>query len=404
MLVIVLLGGVGGFAPRALADGSEASSRVTVFREPSNTNSGITVIHPQVDAKAAIGSTLSLNANYDVDIVSGATPAVFGARMAATGLDTITSATHFSDVRHEVRGGIGFNRPVADVAVSYGYGWEKDYHSHTVTASTRSDVLDRNLTLGVGFTHNWDTVCDANNSTAAAQPLLRKALASSEHCFQSNMTDVVSRKLIIDTLEPSLTWTVTPRLLLQGGVSLQLLNGFQANPYRSVLVGQQGRVAQESLPLVRERYAVFARAAYAFPEIRTSLLGMVRMYRDTWDMRASTAEVQVNKYLGKVWLLGLRGRYHQQDGAIFYRTAAGYATLGPAGQYWTGDRELSPMSNALGGAKVTILVVPERAKSWYDEFDIEAKGDALFYFLPKGAPNADRTLALIWQLAASLRF
>jgi len=386
------------------ADGNEASSRVTLFREPSNSNSGITVIHPQVDAKAALGSTVSLNAGYDVDIVSGATPKVFGARMAATGLDAVTSASKFEDVRHETRGGIAFSRPVADVAVSYGYGWEKDYRSHTVTASTRSDVLDRNLTLGLGYTHNWDHVCDANNSAAEAQPLERKALATSEHCFQATMPDVVSRKLTIDSLEASLTWTVTPRVLLQGGVSLQLLDGFQANPYRSVVLGSQGRLAQESLPLIRVRYAGFARFAYAFPEARASVVGMARVYRDTWDVRAATAELTWNKYFGKVFLLGVRGRFHQQDGAIFYRTAPDYATQGPPGQYWTGDRELSSMKSALGGAKVTLLLVPERTKSWYDELDLELKWDTIFYFLPAGAPNADRTHALIWQLAASLKF
>jgi len=389
---------------RADAEGNQAASRVTLFREPSSSNAGITVVHPQVEAKAALGTTVGINANYDVDIVSGATPKVFGARRAATGLDAVTSASKFEDIRHETRGGISFNRPVADVSVSYGYGWEKDYRSHTVTASTRSDVLDRNLTLGVGYTHNWDRVCDANNSAAEAQPVERKALGTSEHCFQSDKPDVVTRHLTIDSLETSLTWTVTPRLLLQGGLSLQILDGFQANPYRSVIIGQQGRMAQESLPQTRERLAGFLRFAYAFPEARTSVGGMARLYRDTWDVRAATAELTWNKYFGKLFLFGLRGRFHQQEGAAFYRTAEDYATQGAPGTYWTGDRELSPMKSALGGVKATILVVPEHAKSWYDEFDFELKWDTLVYILPEGAPNADRTHAFIWQLAGTLSF
>ena len=169
---------------------------------------------------------------------------------------------------------------------------------------------------------------------------------------------MVNHRLNIDSFEPSLSWTMTPRLVVQGGVTIQILDGFQSNPYRSVLVGSQHRTPQEHLPQFRQRYAVFARAAYAFPEMRASTLGMLRLYDDSWAVRAVTADVTVNKYIGQSMLFSARGHYHLQGGASFYRDAQGYRFLGPAGQYWTGDRELSPMSNYLVGGKIAFLRRP----------------------------------------------
>ena len=40
-----------------------------------------------------------------------------------------------------------------------------------------------------------------------------------------------------------------------------------------------------------------------------------------------------------------------QRGAAFYKSADQYKVFGPNGEYWTGDRELSPMQNLLVGGK-----------------------------------------------------
>ena len=61
-------------------------------------------------------------------------------------------------------------------------------------------------------------------------------------------------------------------------------------------------------------------------------------------------------------LLSLRGHYHIQSGASFYRDGHEYRDRGPAGQYWTGDRELSPMSNYLGGGRMAFLRRPPGAR------------------------------------------
>jgi hypothetical protein len=133
---------------------------------------------------------------------------------------------------------------------------------------------------------------------------------------------------------------------------------------------------------------------------------MARLYQDSWAIQAVTGEVLLNKYLGQALLLTLRGRYHLQSGASFYRTGTEYLELGPGGQYWTGDRELSPMSNYLTGGKLAWLWKPgQERSSWIVEMEASAKYEFIYYHLASpDAPNADRTHAHIAQGAFAIRF
>jgi hypothetical protein len=389
-------------APARADDPTEAAARLTFFREPATDNKGITVIHPQVDAASPIGGGLGIAAGWEADAVSGATPAVFGPHV---GVDAITSATQFHDFRQQVHGGFTYNRPDAGIGASYAYGWENDYRSHSLSATARDDLYDHNFTLVVAYSHNWDSVCDANNSMAETA-LHLQPLTSSAHCFTSTDPNVVTQPLSIDAVEPSLSWTMTPRLVIQGGGTIQILDGFQSNPYRSVQIGGEHQEPQEHEPIYRQRYAVFARAAYAFPQWRASGIGMARLYQDSWAMQAVTGDVMVNKYLSSVMLLTLRGHYHLQSGASFYRNGEEYRILGPAGQYWTGDRELSPMSNYLVGGRMAFLRRPQQERSsWFAEMEADVKYELLVYHLDSvNAPNADRPYAHILQGSFSVRF
>ena len=385
-------------APARAATG-DAALRTTLFDEPGTGNAGVRVIHPQLDLGANFAETVSINAGYNVDIVSGATPRTFGP------VDVVSSPTPFKDTRQLVHGGFGFESPGGGITFSGAYGWESDYRSKSVSATTHHDLYEHNFTLALAYSHNWDSVCDANNSAVLSQPLQLMALGTSQHCFQAGQTDVTTQPLSIDAFEPSLAWTMTPRLIVQGGTSIQILDGFQSNPYRQVALGSQGHTPQEHEPLLRQRYAVFARIAYAFPDAKASALGMVRLYDDSWALRAVTGDVTINKYITQVMLVSFRGHYHLQSGASFYRGSNGYRFLGPNGQYWTGDRELSPMSNYLMGAKFAFLRKPRQQRSsWFVELEADLKYEILLYQVQPDAPNADRKFANILQAALEARF
>src|SRR5262249_32139587 len=142
-------------ARAAFADG-EANMRVTVFHEPSSASRGVTVPHPQADVASGLSSSLRLQARYRADICSGASPAVYGPR---SGPDAITAATPFSDNRHAAHGSLEYTHDNVALSSTYEYARENDYRSHVVSVSATGELYDRNLTLGLAYTHNFDSVC-----------------------------------------------------------------------------------------------------------------------------------------------------------------------------------------------------------------------------------------------------
>jgi hypothetical protein len=80
-----------------------------------------------------------------------------------------------------------------------------------------------------------------------------------------------------------------------------------------------------------------------------------RVYRDTWNVRSVTAELAYEQVVVSGLRFRLRGRYYDQTGASFF--SDDYA-LFPRGQYFTGDRELSPMSSWVAGGRIEYDLPP----------------------------------------------
>jgi hypothetical protein len=114
-------------------------------------------------------------------------------------------------------------------------------------------------------------------------------------------------------------------------------------------------------------------------------------------------------------LLRVRGRYYQQSRALFYRDAGeplSYEAVGPVGQYFTGDRELSPFRDYLVGFKIAwVKNADERGKVWrvFEQLDLNAKIDLVDYqpstpLPPNQARDVGFVNALMAQLGLALRW
>lgn len=383
-----------GVAAQCSADVSRADDRVraaiTYFAEPAP-NTGLNVVHPQVEYQQDFGEHFGLGVGYDADVVSGATPQVFG-------VDAVTAATDFNDVRHNGALGLRFLGEYATLRVGGGFAGESDYRSGTVNAGITADLFDRNSQISLDYTHNFDRVCDADNGVAEDLLELR-ALDSSDQCFDGGSTITSTRKLAIDSMQLAWTQIVTPWLVLQFGASGQMLRGFQANPYRQVLLGE--RAVQEHMPDVRNRIAAFVRSKFAIKKIRGAIEFDMRGYLDSWSIRALTTELAWDQYIARPISVRVRARWHVQDSALFYRDGNDYASSGALGSFWTGDRELSSLFNSVYGVKAsyTIRAKEKQFARFIDAFVISAKADMLMYRSltdnPEFSPNYDRTRGLI---------
>lgn len=324
----------------------EADARGTAFVEPSK-HSKLIVITPAATVAAQPTEWLDVHVAYEADIVSGATEAIKSGPVA----DVVTEATKFSDTRHEVRGGAQITRRDTHVAVDYSYGTESDYRSMGLAVTAGADFLQKNTQLELQYARGFDHVCTTDYQPSTA-PSARTRLDSSKGCFTS-APNRASRPVDLDTFQTAWTQAWTPLFATQTVLTGALQHGFLGNPYRGVVITPTGQEALENHPANRARGALSLRGKYFIKPLSAAAGAGFRVYRDTWDIVGETFELEYEQYITQALRLLVHGRYYNQTGALFWSDdyTGGEPVTGPRGQYWTGDRELSPLSSILVGGR-----------------------------------------------------
>ncbi|HEY6038478.1 MAG TPA: DUF3570 domain-containing protein, partial [Kofleriaceae bacterium] len=327
----------------AIAD-DRAEVSTSVFEERrQGDKGGLTVVHPQVDVGTDLGSHVSFDAAYSADAVSGATATVYQ-------VDAVSAATKFSDTRHEGTIALGFMGRRSRITFSGTLGTERDYLSRQIGGDASIDLPGRNTTVDLAYSHSFDTVCDKDNGDA--MPLERRALTGADECRKKDLilsSDIpgttIWKDLSIDTAQFTLTQNLTPTTNMQFAAYGQVLEGFQSNPYRRVKVG--GNSPQEHIPDTRARWSATARFNRFLPKLHSAVHLGIRFYDDTWRVIGADAELGYSQYIGNSLLVKFHVRAYQQSAASFFKDAFFYQTESTAGEYYTGDRELSPVRSAM---------------------------------------------------------
>lgn len=389
-----------GMVPQAVCAQSTLSAGSSVFHE-SGGPLNMTVLIPEVSANVALSEGLAVNAGWTADVVSGASVAVVDAPAAS--VDAISSAS-LQDVRHVLGGGLRVQDGQSSVSGSYRYGFENDYRSHAFDVTARTELYERNTALEITYARALDRVCDGPNASDA---VLKARLDSSEGCFQNEAANGVSQRrevsLNVHTFQGGWTQNLSPNLSMQLTASAALLQGLQANPYRAVVIGRAA--AQEHHPDTRARYAFAAGFRLWIAPLSGALQPLLRAYRDTWNVRSLSAELGYEQTLVQGLRLRARGRYYVQTGASFF---SDNYVLNPKGQYFTGDRELSPMQSGLLGGQVSWTVPGDEqgeVLGFLGSLELTLKGDLLkswfaeFHYDRAEVPNTTALLGSLSLLA-----
>jgi len=388
-------------ATSARAQVASADVNTALFVEPSR-RSGLTVINPSATAAVKPSNWLTIQGGYEADIVSGASESVKGGRLS--NVDIVTSATHFADTRNAFNGGFTITRASTHLTGSYTYGTEHDYRSNAFAVSAGTDFLQKNTQIELSYGRGFDKVCTTAFAASDA-PSSRLALDNSQGCFTDDKKRA-SRDISLDNFQVGWTQTWTPVFATQMVLSAALQNGFLGNPYRSVVIASAGDQALENHPENRARGAIGLRGKYYARGLQTAFSAGARLYRDTWDIFGQTYELDAERYM-LPWLRVLvRARYYTQTKALFWSDdyTGGEPATGPRGQYWSGDRELSPLSSYLIGARA--LATREgrpgqRVLGLFLSFSGALSFDLLKTNLRDftlGGRAPDDTLALLWSL------
>ncbi|HET9623892.1 MAG TPA: DUF3570 domain-containing protein [Kofleriaceae bacterium] len=369
LAAVLAVGGV------ARAD-DHAEAATSLFAEKRDGGKGgLTVVHPQADFGIDLGRFFTFDAGYAADAVTGATSSIYQ-------VDAVTSATKFSDLRQEGTLDVGLHGKRSSLNVSGTFGTERDYLSRAIGATASVDLPGRNTTITLAYSHSSDLVCDKDNGTLSPQQT--KALTGADPCKKKggiSGKDVagvtVWKGLSIDTAQATITQNLTPTMNLQIAAFGQVLEGFQSNPYRRVKIGQSS--PQEHIPDTRDRWSLSARVNRFLPKLHAAVHFDARFYDDTWGVLGGDAELGYSQYIGKSLLLFLHARVYQQSAATFFKDAFFYETESTAGEFFTGDRELSPVRNAMFGGKLTLITIGGDKPVWglFDKLQVMAKADVL---------------------------
>jgi hypothetical protein len=379
-------------APAARADDRAEISTSLFAEQRDGGKGGLTVIHPQADFGIDLGRFVTVDAAYSADVVSGATSTIYQ-------VDAVSSATTFSDTRHEGTLGFGFHGRRSRISFSATLGTERDYLSHQVGGTASIDLPGRNTTVALAYSHSFDQICDRDNGVASPQEA--KALTGADTCDKQSgifgkdrpgMT--LWRDLSIDTAQATVTQNLSPTMNLQIAGYGQILEGFQGNPYRRVRIGPNS--PQEHIPSTRDRWSLSARLNRYLPSLHSAVHFDARFYDDTWGVVGGDAELGYSQYVGKSLLLKLHGRVYQQSAAKFFKDAFYYQTLSTAGEFFTGDRELSPVRSATFGAKLTLITIGGDQPVWglFDKLQLNVKADAIMLAVLAADNLADNPLGI----------
>lgn len=385
----------------------EADLRAQISHEPSAV-SEMTVYTPEVSVSASPLDGLRVGAAYQADVVTGASEAVKAGPLLATVPDIVSRAS-VQDYRHIASGTVALERQHARVSASYSYGTENDYRSHAFSVAAATDFWQRNTEIELAYSRGFDEVCTLSQRDLPAT--LRQGLDTSGDCFTAS-DRVEALDISLDNFQLAWTQTWTPVLATQLILNGALQHGFLGNPYRQVVLGPTGQAAQEHHPDDRRRVAASLRIKYYSRELETALGAFVRGYRDSWELQSLTSEVSAERYV-RSWLSVLvHGRVHVQSGASFWSDdySGGEPTYGPRGQFWSGDRELSPLTTLLGGARLVGTWRGTGAARWggvFREFSAAASFDLLRTFLRDftwAGTEPDDTVVLLPSLSMTGSF
>ena len=308
----------------------------------------------------------NVGASYLLDVVTAASPDVVS-----------TASRRFADTRHAATVNGGF-QPGQFGAQAYGsYSSEHDYVSRTLGLAVNAELLDKQLTPQLGFSHTWDTIGRAGTDY-----------------------DVFAHYLKVEELSAGATIILSPTALLVLGTSVAFESGDQSKTYRfiplfepgvSVPVGASADAVNsarlpakplEQLPLDRKRFSVGGRFIQRTGATATLRLEE-RAYSDTWGIKATSTDARYMIDMSPRLRVWPHGRIHVQSGTSFYQRIYG-ATLNSDGsatipQFRTTDRELSPMFGVTVGGGVRFALTDSAQKF---QLAIVATADGLFnYYL-----------------------
>jgi len=323
---------------------------------------GVEIDGPSILVRKQLGKSVSVVGNYYVDYVSSAS------------IDVVTTASPYTEEREQYSLGFDYLRGNTTMRVNYITSTESDFDSTTYAFSVSQDMFGDLTTLTLGYAYGEDIVGRSDD------PTFRRDNRRQQ--YSVGLTQILTRNLIAALVVETATD-----------------EGFLNNPYRSVRyfdpnVASGFSFEPELYPNTRTSNAIGIRARYFLP-YRAAVEVEYRFFTDTWDIQSNTVALTYIHPWGP-FTFTVRGRYHDQTSAHFYRDLFPRAQ---ATNFRGRDKELSELTSYSLGLKASYQFIDvNRGWSFFKKGSITASIDMLsidyhdFSDLRAGAPIGSEPL------------
>ncbi len=269
---------------------------------------GVEIDGPSILVRKSIGKSVSVSANYYVDMVSSAS------------IDVITTASPYTEERTQYSLSADYLR--GNTIMSFGVtdSTESDFDASTYNLSIAQDMFGDLTTLTLSYAYGDDTVRRSDDPNFFRDNTRQHYGVGVTQILTRNMISALNFEVITD-------------------------EGFLNNPYRSVRYLDPSNpigysFEAELYPRTRTSTAIGIRAKYYLP-YRAALEAQYRFFTDTWDIQGHTASIAYT-HPWRDFIFTAKYRWHDQTGAHFFRDVF---SRSEATNFRGRDKELSPLTS-----------------------------------------------------------
>ena len=297
-------------------------------------------------------SWLTLKGQMVYDAISGATPN--GAPPAALvrfpwdvqgPLSTSVPTAQMKDERWAGSVDAMFSFGPHHITPQYSYSTEHDYVSRGVALNYALDLNEKNTTLQLGWSHNFDTVLPYHGT----------------YIFLPQSKDQ-------DDVLVGITQLLGPKTVLTADFTFRNARGYLADPYRGVVFDDypvaDPPYYNEIRPNYRQSYIGYLSLTQYLTPLHASVEGSYRFSRDTFGISAHTLDLQWRQKIGRRVVLSPLFRFYHQTAANFYGDQFPgdpglYPVFDPTPipTYYSADYRLSKIETFTFGVEASIKVI-----------------------------------------------
>ena len=269
---------------------------------------GVEIDGPSILVRKSIGKSVSVAANYYVDMISSAS------------IDVITTASPYTEERTQYSLSADYLRGNTMMSFGITSSEESDFDARTYSLSIAQDMFGDLTTLTLSYAYGDDTVRRSDDPDFFRDNIRQH--------YGVGVTQILTRNLI-----STLNFEVITD------------EGFLNNPYRSVRYLDAGSplgfsYEPELYPHTRTSNALGIRAKY-YLSYRAALELRYRFFTDTWDINGNTVSIAYT-HPWRDFIFTAKYRWHDQTGAHFFRDVF---SRSEATNFRGRDKELSPLTS-----------------------------------------------------------